>query len=37
MQYGDTIVACEGDVRIIVLKRRFAVEQGVVPFQGLYD
>jgi len=30
-------VACEGDVGIIVLKRPFAVEQGLVPFQGLYD
>src|SRR5438128_11666907 len=33
---GST-VACEGDVGIVVLKRPFAVEQGLVPFQGLYD
>jgi hypothetical protein len=30
-------VACEGDVGIIVLKRPFAVEHGLVPFQGLHD
>ena len=36
LQPGST-VACEGDVGIIVLKRPFAVEQGLVPFQGLYD
>jgi hypothetical protein len=33
---GST-VACEGDVGIIVLERPFAVEQGLVPFQGLND
>jgi len=36
LQPGSTI-ACEGDVGIIVLKRPFAVEQGLVPFQGFYD
>jgi len=36
LQRGST-VACAGDVGIIVLKRRFAVEQGLVPLQGLYD
>ena len=36
LQAGST-VACEGDVGIVVLKRPFAVEQGLVPFQGLYD
>ena len=36
LQPGSTI-ACEGDVGIIVLERPFAVEQGLVPFQGLYD
>jgi hypothetical protein len=33
---GST-VACEGDLGIIVLARPFAVEQGLVPFLGLYD
>ncbi len=33
LQAGST-VACKGDVGIIVLKRPFAVEQGLVPFQG---
>ena len=33
-QPGST-VACEGDVGTIVLKRPFAVEHGLVPFQGL--
>ncbi len=33
---GST-VACEGDVGTIVLKRPFAVEQGLVPFQGFHD
>jgi hypothetical protein len=33
-QRGST-VARQGDVGIIVLKRPFAVEQGLVPFQGL--
>ena len=36
LQPGSTI-ACEGDVGIIVLERPFAVEQGLVPFQGLHD
>ena len=36
LQAGST-VACEGDVGIVVLKRRLAVEQGLVPFQGLHD
>ena len=36
LQPGST-VACAGDVGIIVLKRPFAVEQGLVPFQGLHD
>jgi hypothetical protein len=35
-QRGST-VARQGDVGIIVLKRPFAVEQGLVPFQGLHD
>ena len=35
LQLGST-VACEGDVGIIVLKRPFAVERGLVPFQGLH-
>ena len=35
-QPGST-VARQGDVGIIVLKRPFAVEQGLVPFQGLHD
>jgi len=35
LQPGST-VACEGDVGIIVLKRPFAVERGLVPFQGLH-
>jgi len=33
LQPGST-VACEGDVGIVVLKRPFAIEQGLVPFQG---
>ena len=33
---GST-VAREGDVGIVVLKRPFAVEQGLVAFQGLDD
>ena len=33
---GST-VASEGDVGIVVLKRPFAVEHGVVPFQELHD
>ena len=33
-QAGSTVVR-QGDVGIIVLKRPFAVEQGLVPFQGL--
>lgn len=32
-QTGSTVVR-QGDVGIIVLKRPFAVEQGLVPFQG---
>jgi hypothetical protein len=36
LQPGSTI-ACEGDVGIVVLERPFAVRQGLVPFQGLYD
>jgi hypothetical protein len=36
LQPGTT-VACEGDVGIIVLERPFAVEHGLVPFQGLHD
>ena len=36
LQPGST-VGCEGGAGIIVLKRPFAVEQGLVPFQGLYD
>ena len=32
-----TTVTRQGDVGIIVLKRPFAVEQGVVPFQGFHD
>jgi len=35
LQPGST-VARRGDAGIIVLKRPFAVEQGLVPFQGLY-
>jgi hypothetical protein len=35
-QPGST-VARQGDVGIIVLKRPFAVEHGLVPFQGLHD
>ena len=35
-QRGST-VAREGDVGIIVLKRPFAVEHGLVPFQGRHD
>ena len=35
-QRGST-VAREGDVGIIVLKRPFAIEQGLVPFQGFRD
>jgi len=36
LQPGSTI-ACEGDVGAIVLERPFAVEQGLVPLQGLDD
>jgi len=36
LQPGST-VAHSGDVGTIVLKRPFAVEQGLVPFQGLHD
>ena len=36
LQPGST-VARPGDVGIVVLKRPFAVEQGLVPFQGLHD
>jgi len=36
LQRGST-VACQGDVGTIVLKRPFAVEQGLVPFQGFYE
>jgi hypothetical protein len=36
LQPGST-VARQGDTGIIVLNRPFAVEQGLVPFQGLYD
>jgi hypothetical protein len=36
LQPGSTIT-CEGDVGIIVLERPFAVEQGLVPLQGLDD
>jgi hypothetical protein len=32
---GST-VACRGDVGTIVLKRPFAVEHGLVPYQGLH-
>ena len=35
-QPGST-VARQGDVGIIVLKRPFAVEHGLVPFQGRHD
>jgi hypothetical protein len=35
-QPGST-VARQGDVGTIVLQRPFAVEQGLIPFQGLYD
>jgi hypothetical protein len=35
-QPGSTVTR-QGDVGIIVLKRPFAVEQGLVPFQGLHD
>jgi hypothetical protein len=35
-QPGST-VACEGDVGTIVLERPFAVERGLVPFQGLHE
>ena len=35
-QPGST-VARPGDVGTIVLKRPFAVEQGLVPFQGFHD
>ena len=35
-QRGST-VARQGDVGTIVLKRPFAVEQGLVPFQGFHD
>src|SRR5439155_13652457 len=35
-QPGRT-VAREGDVGTVVLKRPLAVEQGLVPFQGLHD
>jgi len=33
---GST-VGREGDVGIVVLKRPFAVAQGLVPFQGFHD
>lgn len=36
LQPGST-VACLGDAGIIVLMRPFAVEQGLVPFQGAHD
>jgi hypothetical protein len=36
LQPGST-VARQGDVGIIVLERAFAVEQGLVPFQGFHD
>ena len=36
LQAGST-VACVGDAGIIVLNRPFAVEQGLVPFQGSHD
>jgi len=36
LQRGST-VARQGDVGIIVLKRPFAVEHGLVPFQGRHD
>ena len=36
LQPGST-VAQEGDVGTIVLKRRFAVELDLVPFQGRHD
>ena len=35
-QAGST-VGREGDVGTVVLNRPFAVEQGLVPFQGLHD
>ena len=35
-QPGST-VARQGDMGTIVLKRPFAVEQGLVPFQGFRD
>ena len=36
LQPGST-VACLGAVGTVVLKRPFAVEQGLVPFQGPHD
>lgn len=36
LQLGST-VASLGDAGIVVLKRPFAVEQGLVPFQGAHD
>ena len=36
LQPGST-VAHLGDAGIVVLKRPFAVEQGLVPFQGAHD
>jgi len=36
LQPGST-VTCLGDVGIVVLERPFAVEQGLVPFQGSHD
>jgi hypothetical protein len=36
LQRGSTVER-EGDVGTIVLTRPFAVEQGLVPFQGLYE
>lgn len=36
LQPGST-VACLGDAGIVVLKRPFAIEQGLVPFQGPHD
>ena len=36
LRAGST-VGREGDVGIVVLKRPFAIEQGLLPFQGLHD
>jgi len=36
LQPGSTI-ARQGDVGILVLERAYAVEHGLVPFQGLHD